>query len=87
MDPILRLLCLVTIGYQLVILGAIIISWFPLEPGSGLEGVRNGLQRATEPVLGPVRRALPPVRLGGMALDLSPIIVLIGLQVLQVLIC
>lgn len=87
MAAILTLLCYATIGYQLVILGAIIISWFPLEPGSALEGVRNGLQTVTEPVLGPVRRALPPVRLGGMALDLSPIIVLIGLQVLQVVIC
>ncbi|WCO65213.1 YggT family protein [Iamia majanohamensis] len=87
MDAIVPLLCLALLGYQLVILGAIIVSWFPLEPGSALEGVRNGLRTVTEPVLGPVRRALPPVRLGGMALDLSPIIVLIGLQVLQAIIC
>ncbi len=87
MDAILTLLCFAAIGYQLVVLAAIIISWFPLEPDSALEGVRNGLRTITEPVLGPVRRALPPVRLGGMALDLSPIIVLIGLQVLQVVIC
>lgn len=87
MDAIRTLLCFACFGYVLVILAAIIISWFPLEPDSALEGVRNGLRTVTEPVLGPVRRALPPVRLGGMALDLSPIIVLIALQVLQAIIC
>jgi uncharacterized protein YggT (Ycf19 family) len=30
--------------------------------------------------MGPLRRALPPLRLGGMSLDLSPIIVLIMIQ-------
>lgn len=87
MDAILQIICLVAFVYQLVILAAIIISWFPLEPGSALEGVRNGLQSVTEPVLGPVRRALPPVRLGGAGLDLSPIIVLLGLYVLRILLC
>jgi uncharacterized protein YggT (Ycf19 family) len=29
-----------------------------------------------------VRRALPPVRMGGMGLDLSPIIVVFGLQLI-----
>lgn len=87
MDAVFQILCLAAFGYQLVILAAIIVSWFPLEPGSALAGVRNGLQAVTEPVLGPVRRALPPVRMGGMGLDLSPIIVLIGLYVLQIILC
>lgn len=87
MNAILNILCLAAFVYQLVILAAIIISWFPLEPGSALEGVRNGLQAVTEPVLGPVRRALPPVRLGGMGLDLSPIIVLIALWLVQAILC
>jgi YggT family protein len=41
------------------------------------------LYSLTEPVLGPIRRVLPPMRLGGMGLDLSPIIVLIGLQIIS----
>jgi YggT family protein len=41
----------------------------------------------TEPVLGPVRRVLPPVRLGGMGLDFSPIVVLFGVQILAQAIC
>ena len=70
-----------------VILARIIMSWFPVEPGPALDGVNGFLSAVTEPVLGPLRRALPPVRLGAMALDLSPIIVIIGLQVLQAIIC
>ena len=38
------------------------------------------LFRLTEPVLGPVRRLLPPVRAGGIGIDLSFIIVFLGIQ-------
>jgi len=37
----------------------------------------------TDPVLRPLSRVLPPIRMGAMALDLSPIIVFIGIQVIQ----
>jgi YggT family protein len=39
------------------------------------------LRRATEPVLEPVRRLLPPWKTAG--LDLSPVIVLIAIQFVQ----
>ena len=41
------------------------------------------VDRITEPVLGPLRRAVPPVRLGAMAMDLSPIIVVFGISILS----
>lgn len=84
---VLTILCYAASIYRLVIFAAIIISWFPIEPGSGLERVREVLWNLTEPVLGPLRRAIPPLRLGSFALDLSPIIVLIGLTILQSIIC
>jgi len=60
----------------------IVLSWFP--PGGDL---LNAAQRftftATEWLLGPIRRVLPPVRLGGAALDLSPMLVLFVLFFLQ----
>jgi YggT family protein len=64
--------------YSLLIFGRIILSWFPISRGSPMESVYSGLYSVTEPVLGPVRRALPPM--GGF--DLSPIVVIIGLRVL-----
>lgn len=64
--------------YSLVIFGRIILSWFPISRGSPMESIYSALYAVTEPVLGPVRRALPP--LGGF--DLSPIVVIFGLQLL-----
>lgn len=40
---------------------------------------------ATDPPLRVVRRAIPPMRLGAVALDLSPMILLIGLYLLQII--
>jgi uncharacterized protein YggT (Ycf19 family) len=36
------------------------------------------LRQLTEPLLGPLRRLIGPVRIGAMGLDLSPMIVLIA---------
>lgn len=81
------LICTFLTIYILVILFRIIISWFPISRDSPMEGVASFLFAVTEPVMGPVRRVLPPVRLGSVALDLSPIVVLIGLQILVGIIC
>jgi YggT family protein len=45
------------------------------------------LYAITEPVLGPLRRLIPPVGIGGMGLDLSPTIVLFGLFILTGILC
>lgn len=65
-----------------IVLARIIVSWLP-PGGEFLESARRLLTVATEWLLGPLRRAIPPLRLGGAALDLSPLIVLIGIQVLM----
>jgi YggT family protein len=57
-----------------------LLSWFPAPPGSTLASVNSVLYRLSEPVLGPVRRLLPPVRAGGFGIDLSFIIVFFGIQ-------
>lgn len=62
--------------YSLIIIAAVILSWVRLDPRHPLAAVVYGLM---EPVLAPIRRALPPM--GG--LDLSPMVVLIALQVLK----
>lgn len=69
-------LCNVVNLYQVVILARIILSWFPVSSGP-VATVQVWLVKLTEPVLGPVRRVLP--LLGG--LDLSPIVVLLFLQI------
>ncbi len=61
-----------------------LLSWFPASPGSTLASVNAVLYRLTEPVLGPVRRLLPPVQAGGIGIDLSFIIVFIGIQLVVI---
>lgn len=40
------------------------------------------LSRMIEPILRPIRAVVPPVRVSGAALDLSPLILIIALQIL-----
>ncbi|MEO8182612.1 MAG: YggT family protein [Deltaproteobacteria bacterium] len=62
--------------YSLVLFVAIILSWVNLSQDNALVKV---VQRLTEPVLAPVRRVLPAA--GGF--DLSPLVVLFAIRLLQ----
>ena len=64
--------------YTLAIFARAILSFFPMRPGSPIAPVAQFLYRITEPVLAPVRRALPSM--GGI--DLSPLVVILGIQIL-----
>lgn len=64
--------------YVLAIFARSILSFFPIRYDSPLAPVVRILHQLTEPVLAPIRRMLPPM--GG--LDLSPLVVIIGLQIL-----
>jgi YggT family protein len=70
--------------YVIILVARALLSWFPVHAGSALLPVVRVLDRLTEPVLAPVRRILPPVRAGGMAIDLSIIVVLLVLQVIVI---
>ena len=62
--------------YSLIVLIAVVLSWVRLDPRNP---VVTAIYRLTEPVLAPIRKALPPM--GG--LDLSPMVLLLVLQVLK----
>ena len=61
---------------NIAILARVLLSWLPLDRDNILVRL---VYEITEPILGPIRRVLPP--LGG--LDLSPIVALILIQVVQ----
>lgn len=79
---ILRIVIDVIQAYIVVLLARIILTWFPIDPWTRLARVERFLARFTDPVLRPARRIIHPLRVGGMGIDLSPIIVLVALQVL-----
>ncbi len=72
---------------MIVLFARIIISWFPIQPNSGMASVYAFLHAVTEPVLGPLRRLIPPIGMGGMGLDLSPLIVFFGISILMRALC
>ncbi|MEM6640233.1 MAG: YggT family protein [Pseudomonadota bacterium] len=65
--------------YTILIFFSVLLSWFNRDPGNPLAMVIGSL---TEPVLRPARRLIPPIA----GLDLSPLIVLVALQVLNILV-
>jgi YggT family protein len=47
----------------------------------------DGLSRVIDPILRPIRSVMPPVRLGNAALDLSPLVLVLGVTILLSVIC
>jgi YggT family protein len=80
------LICLALQLFMILIFARVILSWFP-PTGGVLDQIQNLVLSATEWLMGPLRRVIPPVRLGAAALDLSPLIVLLGITVLRSILC
>ena len=72
--------------YFYAVFAWIILSWIPMSPGHPLGRFQEFLDRIITPVIRPIRRVIPPVRLGAGALDLSPLILLLGLRIIRRLI-
>ena len=64
--------------YSWVIIAAALITWVSPDPRNPIVLF---LRQVTEPVLGPVRRLLPPWKTGG--LDFSPLIVILAIQFVE----
>ncbi len=61
------------------ILGRVLMSWIKVGPGNPLVPLLKLIYAVTEPVLGPIRRALPKT---GM-FDFSPIVALLLLDLIR----
>ncbi|MGF1471876.1 MAG: YggT family protein [Rubrobacteraceae bacterium] len=77
------LIGIVSYGYYIMvgfIIASILFSWFPGYPSSSfMQAIYDAVRAVVNPILMPIRNNIPPLRLGGFGLDLSPIIALIGL--------
>ncbi|MGH8933238.1 MAG: YggT family protein [Egibacteraceae bacterium] len=86
MNPLLYVICLALQIYYIILLVRILLAWIPSLPDP-LRPVARGLHAITDPLLIPLRRVIPPVQMGAMALDLSPIVLFIGIILLQSILC
>jgi YggT family protein len=81
---------IVLLLFELVLIARMVVDWVGvLSPVGG----RGGLYRArrithgiTEPVIGPVRRVLKPVRLGSVSIDLAFTAVFVAVIVLRTIV-
>ena len=72
-----NILAYIVEAYVVILIARALLSWLPARPGTAFHRVVRVLDAVTEPVLRPIRRILPPIRAGGMGIDLSIIVVVI----------
>ncbi|MEV6876956.1 YggT family protein [Amycolatopsis sp. NPDC051128] len=71
--------------YMLVLVARMVLDWVGMVTVSPpwARRARGLAYAATEPVIGPVRRVVRPVRLGGISLDLAFTLVFVAVLVLR----
>jgi YggT family protein len=74
---------LIRLYIYLIMLPLALLSWFRIRPGTTLARVQVFLYRATEPVLRPVRRIIPPM--GGLDISFLVVILLAQFVIIPVL--
>lgn len=79
-------ICILLQLYFIVLIVRIILSWVPSLP-EPVEPLARIVRALTDPLLIPLRRMIPPVRVGPGALDLSPLVLFFGISILQSLFC
>ena len=91
MGPLLGIVSLALLLLQLLLVARAVLDWSvalagPAAYGSVRFRLMNGVRAVTEPILAPVRRVVPPLRVGGMAIDLAFIIVFFAIVLLRMFI-
>ena len=86
MSMLLNVVCFVLTLYLFVLIVRIILTWVSSLPDP-LRPVARFVGSLTDPVLRHFRGLIPPVRLGGAALDLSPILLFLLLGLLRGFVC
>ncbi|MGI9595979.1 MAG: YggT family protein [Acidimicrobiales bacterium] len=82
-----RYLCILILAFQFVFLLRMVLSFFPIREGTVPATVRELAMAATEPVVFPLRRSLPPLPGALAGFGVAELIVLIGLQIIGAIIC
>ena len=80
-------ICILLVVYWVILIVRVLASFFPIPPSGPIRSLVSLVYTLTEPVLRPLRNVIPPVRMGAVGFDLSPIIVFVALGILQRAIC
>lgn len=80
------IICLLLQLYYVVLIIRIIFAWVP-SPPAPLLPVARAVAALTDPLLIPLRRMIPALRLGAGAVDFSPLLLFFAIFILQGLFC
>jgi YggT family protein len=84
-------LCALLTAYTWVLLAHVVLSWVSLIGPAARTGplrlVADAVDALVRPVLGPLRSMMPPLRAGGVGIDLSVIVAFVILQVVEGVLC
>lgn len=83
-----QLIALVLQLYIFVLIARLVFDWVQVfardwRPKGPILVLANGIYTLTDPPLRALRKVIPPLRLGGIALDLGFIVLIIGASILQ----
>ena len=85
------IICVVLLFAWIALISYVILGWVVelgrLSWGHPLRSAYDFLGRGIRPVMRPIRDRLPPVRIGGVALDLSILVLFFGVAILRAIIC
>ncbi|MCH9815401.1 MAG: YggT family protein [Actinomycetia bacterium] len=88
MSTILSLLATILWLYMLVLIGRLIFDWVQVfsrnwEPSGPILIVAEVIYTATDPPINFLRRFIPPLKLGQVSLDLSFLVLILGIAILM----
>jgi YggT family protein len=91
MGLVLALVSFVLLLLQILLIARVILDWAVTLAGPGLPGsfrsrLSVGVRAVTEPLLAPIRRVLPPLRIGGVGIDLAFIVLFLAIVIIRSLI-
>ena len=83
----LRLLCSLLFLYTIAIIARVILSWVGVPGNHPVGQLLAVLSRLVDPPLRSIGRIVPAIPLGGVRLDLSALVLLVGIAVVRGIIC
>jgi YggT family protein len=86
MNVLRYLLCVLLQIYYLILIIRIVLSWVPSVP-EPVRPLARGVRAVTDPLLIPLRGLIPSIRMGAMAIDVSPILLFLAIVILQRVVC
>ena len=79
-DLLLLLALVVIVGWVIL---SYVVAYGRLPWGHPVRRIYDAIDNFLQPVLSPLRRVLPPVRIGARGLDLSPMVLMFGIAILR----